>query len=119
MNECWQALRARQLSSDSQAEKQIVRLLSIPLETYDAVTVLGLHNYPSVLSLLSPPTCRQMAVTIIQSILKAGTLVGSEPKVEMLFDFITPLVKDVPGALAGTDDEVSCSCLRRQQACGW
>lgn len=87
----------------------MVSLLSIPLDTYDAVTVLGLHNYPSVLSLLSPPTCKQMAVTIVQSILKAGTLVGSEAKVEMLFDFIAPLVKDVPGALDDTDDEV-CSC---------
>lgn len=106
-----QALRARQLSSDSQAEKQIVSLLSIPLNTYDAVTVLGLHNYPSVLSLLSPPTCKQMAVTIVQSILKAGTLVGSESKVEMLFDFIAPLVKDVPGALDGTDEEVGCCHL--------
>ncbi|KAL3144750.1 hypothetical protein ABBQ38_001871 [Trebouxia sp. C0009 RCD-2024] len=105
LTECYQALRARQLSSDSQAEKQIVSLLSIPLNTYDAVTVLGLHNYPSVLSLLSPPTCKQMAVTIVQSILKAGTLVGSESKVEMLFDFIAPLVKDVPGALDGTDEE--------------
>ena len=87
----------------------MVSLLSIPLDTYDAVTVLGLHNYPSVLSLLSPPTGKQMAVAIVQSILKAGTLVGSEAKVDMLFEFIEPLVKDVPGALDDTDDEV-CLC---------
>lgn len=59
------------------------------------------------MSLLSPPTYKQMAVTIVQSMLKAGTLVGSEAKVGMLFDFISPLVKDVPGALDHTDDEVS------------
>jgi len=29
----------------------------------------------------------------------------------MLFDFISPLVKDVPGALDHTDDEVSCITL--------
>ena len=110
-----QALRDRQLSSDSQAEKQVVSLLSIPLDTYDAVTVLGLHNYPSVLSLLSPPPCKQMAVTIVQSILKAGTLVGTEAKVEMLFDFIAPLVKDVPGALDDTDDEV-CVPVKKHHA---
>ncbi len=89
----------------------MVALLAIPLDTYDAVTVLGLHNYPSVMSLLSPPTYKQMAVTIVQSMLKAGTLVGSEAKVGMLFDFISPLVKDVPGALGHTDDEVSCITL--------
>lgn len=101
-----QALQRRELSADPQAEKQVVALLSIPLDTYDAVTVLGLHNYPSVMSLLSPPTCKQMAVTIVQSMLKAGTLVSNEAKVEMLFGFIAPLVKDVPGALDNTDDEV-------------
>lgn len=102
-----QALQRRELSSDPRAEKQVVALLAIPLDTYDAVTVLGLHNYPTVMSLLSPPTYKQMAVTIVQSMLKAGTLVGSEAKVGMLFDFISPLVKDVPGALDHTDDDVS------------
>ena len=106
-----QALQRRELSSDPRAEKQVVALLSIPLDTYDAVTVLGLRNYPSVMSLLSPPTYKQMSVTIVQSMLKAGTLVGSEAKVGMLFDFISPLVKDVPGALDHTDDEVSFTML--------
>ncbi|DBA95664.1 hypothetical protein WJX82_011441 [Trebouxia sp. C0006] len=105
LTECYQALQRRELSSDPRAEKQVVALLAIPLDTYDAVTILGLHNYPSVMSLLSPPTYKQMAVTIVQSMLKAGTLVGSEAKVGMLFDFISPLVKDVPGALDHTDDE--------------
>ena len=95
----------------------MVSLLSIPLDTYDAVTVLSLRSYPSVMSLLSPPTCRHMAVTIVQSILKAGTLVGSEAKVGMLFDFIAPLVKDVPGASDNTDDEVCLLCMTLILAC--
>ena len=101
-----QALQKRDLASDPRGEKQVVALLSIPLETHDIVTVLGLENYPSVMSLLSPTTCRQMAVTIVKSILDAGTLVSSEAKVELLFSFIAPLVKDIPGALDDTDDEV-------------
>ena len=101
-----QALQKRDLASDPRGEKQVVALLSIPLETYDTVTVLGLHNYPSLMALLSPPTCRQMAVTIVKSILDAGTLVSSETKVELLFGFIAPLVRDIPGALDDTDDEV-------------
>lgn len=101
-----QALQKRDLASDPRGEKQVVALLSIPLETYDTVTVLGLHNYPSLMALLSPPTCRQMAVTIVKSILDAGTLVSSEAKVELLFGFIAPLVRDIPGAIDNTDDEV-------------
>ena len=47
----------------------LVVLLSNPLHKYDAVTGLGLRNYPSVMSLLSLPTCWQMAVMVVQSIL--------------------------------------------------
>lgn len=108
-----QALHRKDLASDPTGEKQVVALLSIPLDTYDAVTVLGLHNYPSVMSLLSPPTAKQMAVKIVNSILSAGTLVSSEAKVELLFGFIAPLVKDVAGTLDDTDDEVRhCTCTR-------
>ena len=41
---------------DTRAEKQLVALLSIPLDTYNVVTVLGLSNYPSVMGLLTPAT---------------------------------------------------------------
>ena len=36
-------------------------LLSIPLDTYDTVTVLSLKAYPDVMSLLSPATRRVRA----------------------------------------------------------
>ena len=55
--EAAQALQTRG-PPDARAEKQIVSLLSIPLETYDVVTVLGLGNYPNVMSLLAPATCK-------------------------------------------------------------
>lgn len=40
------------------------------------------------------------------TILKTGTLVDSVQRVNMLFDFIAPLAKDVEGVEAPEDDEV-------------
>lgn len=49
-----------------------------------------------------------MAVKICQTILRQRTLVSSMEKVEMLLDFISPLVKDTEGL--EDDDEVSQCC---------
>lgn len=48
-----------------------------------------------------------MAVKIVQTILKQNTAVGSLEQVDMLFDFIQPLVHDLEGeAEEDEDDEV-------------
>ena len=49
-----------------------------------------------------------MAVRICQTILKQRTMVSSMEKVEMLLDFISPLIKDTEGL--GDDDDVGV-CL--------
>ena len=49
---------------------------------------------------------QEMAVKIVQTILKQETTVGSLEKVDMLFDFIAPLVQDAEG-VEEDDDEVS------------
>lgn len=54
----WQALAERSAQDDPGAEKQVVQLLSIPLDSYDVVTVLALDKYPTVMALLSPATCK-------------------------------------------------------------
>eukprot|EP00891_Asterochloris_glomerata_P001826 jgi/Astpho2/1826/e_gw1.00038.20.1_t len=99
-----QSLQNRNVASDVAAEKQLVALLSIPLDTYDTVTVLSLKAYPDVMSLLSPVTRRGMAVRIVQFVLKHNTLVTPVDKVTMLFGFIEPLLVDTVGA-AQLDDE--------------
>ena len=49
----WQALQSRSTTADSKSEKQLTTLLSIPLDTYNVVTVLSLKNYPNVMNLLA------------------------------------------------------------------
>jgi hypothetical protein len=51
------------------AEKQLVSLLSMPLGTRDAVTVLSLDQYPPLMSLLSRRTHKDMALKVVQTVL--------------------------------------------------
>ena len=67
---------------DSRATKQIVALLSAPLEKYnDVVTALTLSNYPLVMDCLDNETNKLMAMVIIQSIMKNNTCISSADKV--------------------------------------
>jgi vacuolar protein sorting-associated protein 35 len=67
---------------DKKATKQIVALLSAPLEKYnDIMTALKLSNYPRVMEFLDVPTNKVMATVIIQSIMKNGTRISTSDKV--------------------------------------
>lgn len=67
---------------DAKATKQIVALLSAPLEKYkDVVVVLKLGNYAKVMEHLDYDTNRVMAVVLIQSILANNTLITAPDKV--------------------------------------
>lgn len=59
----------RGLGGDMKAEKQLVALLSMPLGTRDAVTVLSLDQYPPLMSLLSRRTHKDMALKVVQTVL--------------------------------------------------
>lgn len=67
---------------DSRATKQVVALLSAPLEKYnDIVTALKLSNYPRVMDFLDTGTNKVMATVIIQSIMKNTTHILTSEKV--------------------------------------
>ncbi|XP_021907957.1 vacuolar protein sorting-associated protein 35A-like [Carica papaya] len=81
---------------DNKATKQIVALLSAPLEKYNnIVTALKLSNYPRVMEYLDSETNKVMATLIIQSIMKNSTHISSADKVEALFELIRGLIKDL------------------------
>ncbi|KAL0701869.1 hypothetical protein Bca4012_057991 [Brassica carinata] len=87
---------------DARAMKQVVALLSAPLEKYnDIVTALTLSNYPRVMDHLDDGTNKVMAMLIIQSIMKNDSCISTADKVEVLFELIRGLIMD----LDGTDTE--------------
>ncbi|XP_031250422.1 vacuolar protein sorting-associated protein 35A-like [Pistacia vera] len=103
---CVKKLSSNGKLDDRRATKQIVALLSAPLEKYnDIVTVLKLSNYPHVMEYLDNETNKVMASVIIQSIMKNNTHISTAEKVEALFELIKGLIKDLDGTLHDEVDE--------------
>jgi hypothetical protein len=90
---CVKKLSGKGKIEDSKATKQIVALLSAPLEKYnDIVTALKLSNYPRVLEYLDNETNKVMATVIIQSIMKNKTCISTDDKVLFYLLFIHPFL---------------------------
>ncbi|KAK7280763.1 hypothetical protein RJT34_25830 [Clitoria ternatea] len=91
---------------DNRATKQVVALLSAPLDKYNnIVTALRLSNYPRVMDHLDNETNKVMAMVIIQSIMKNNTYISTADKVEVLFELIKGLIMDLDGSTVDEVDE--------------
>ncbi|CAH1446325.1 unnamed protein product [Lactuca virosa] len=94
LGSCVKKLSNKPKLEDSRATKQVVALLSAPLEKYsDIVTSLTLSNYPRVMDHLDNETNKIMAMVIIQSIMTNHAYVSSADKVDVLFELIKALLK--------------------------
>lgn len=83
---CVKKLSGKAKLEDSKATKQVVALLSAPLEKYsDIVTALTLSNYPRVMDHLDDGTNKVMAMVIIQSIMTNNTCISTADKVSFVF----------------------------------
>ncbi|XP_022145309.1 vacuolar protein sorting-associated protein 35A [Momordica charantia] len=103
---CVNKLSGKGKIADSKATKQIVALLSAPLEKYnDIVTTLKLSNYSHVMEYLDGETIKVMATVIVQSITKNKTRISTADNVEALFELIRGLIKDLDGSLPDEVDE--------------
>lgn len=77
-------LSGKEKLDDSKAMKQIVALLSAPLEKYkDIDTALKLSNYPRLMEYLTDGTNKEMSNVIIQSIMKNKTCILTAEKVSI------------------------------------
>ncbi|KAJ6938334.1 vacuolar protein sorting-associated protein 35B-like isoform X1 [Populus alba x Populus x berolinensis] len=103
---CVKKLSGKPKLEDIRAKKQIVALLSAPLEKYnDIVTALTLSNYPHVMDCLDYETNKVMAMVIIQSAMKNNTCISTADKVEVLFELIKGLIKDLDETATDELDE--------------
>nr|GMD49172.1 vacuolar protein sorting-associated protein 35A-like [Ipomoea batatas] len=79
---CEKKLSGKGKLKDTKATKQIVALLSAPLEKYkDIDTALKLSNYPCVMEYLDDATNKEMANIIVQNIMKNKTCISTAEKV--------------------------------------
>ncbi|KAL0016953.1 hypothetical protein SO802_004022 [Lithocarpus litseifolius] len=103
---CVKKLSGKPKLEDQRAKKQVVALLSAPLEKYnDAVMALTLSNYPRVMDHLDNETNKVMAMVIIESIMKNYTCISTADQVEVLFELIKGLIKDLDGTAVDELDE--------------
>ncbi|XP_023552354.1 vacuolar protein sorting-associated protein 35A-like [Cucurbita pepo subsp. pepo] len=111
---CVKKLSGKGKIEDSKATKQIVALLSAPLEKYnDIVTTLKLSNYSHVMEYLDGETIKVMATVIVQSITKNKTQISTAENVEALFELIRGLIKDLDGS---PPDEVDEDDFKEEQS---
>ena len=83
---CVKKLSGKPKLEDNRAKKQVVALLSAPLEKYnDIVMALMLSNYPRVMDHLDNETNKVMAIVIIQSIMKNNTCISTADQVGVFF----------------------------------
>ncbi|EPS63448.1 hypothetical protein M569_11336, partial [Genlisea aurea] len=88
-------LSRREKLDDSKGTKQIIALLSSPLEKYkDIDVVLKLPNYPCIMEYLSDMTKKEMANIIIQNIMTNKTIISTAEKVDALLELIKGLIED-------------------------
>ena len=80
--------------SDPKATRQLVALLTAPLDAYDVVSVLGLASYPKLMQALDAVTRKSVAATVVRSLLKSGAPVSSCAQADTLLAFIAPLIRD-------------------------
>ncbi|KAK4733330.1 hypothetical protein R3W88_007591 [Solanum pinnatisectum] len=110
---CVRKLSGKGKLKDSIATKQIVALLSAPLEKYkDIDTALKLSNYPHVMEHLDDTTSKEMANVLVQTILKNKTCISTDEKVEALFELMKGLIRDLDENL---HDEFDAEDFKEEQ----
>jgi vacuolar protein sorting-associated protein 35 len=108
---CAQALGMRQglLENDVRGERQLVALLTSPLERYGIQTVLGLKHYAPLLNVLTPSRRREMGRRVAESAIRSFSAsrqtIASPAAVKTLFEYMGPVTgKETQGADVDEDD---------------
>lgn len=88
-----QKVSSGQLSD--KCSKQVVQLLTVPLDTV-GLNIFALKFYTEVMNFLAFDSRRQVSGSIAKCVVNTKTAISDLDKIETLFQFISPLVKDSP-----------------------
>jgi vacuolar protein sorting-associated protein 35 len=80
---------------DKAGVTHVVKLLLLPLDAYkNVLVVLDLANFADLMAFLERPTRKTVALSIVKNMIENNTRVQDVDKVEKLYNFIMPLLKD-------------------------
>lgn len=82
------------VQTGTQAAKELVKMLKIPLDCYDILDVLKLNHYKLVLQLLGYRERHTVCMYITNSILEKETIVPTAEQVTQLLDLLSTLIVD-------------------------
>ncbi|CAF4241158.1 unnamed protein product, partial [Rotaria socialis] len=83
-----------QVPTGTQAAKELVKMLKIPIDCYDILDVLKLNHYKLVLQLLSYRERHTVCMYIINGILDKETIIPTAEQVTQLFELLLTLIVD-------------------------
>lgn len=83
-----------QVQTGTQAAKELVKMLKIPIDCYDILDVLKLSHYRLVLQLLSYRERHTVCMYIVNSILEKETIIPTSEQVTQLLDLLATLILD-------------------------
>eukprot|EP00300_Choanocystis_sp_HF-7_P036362 c5220_g1_i1.p1 GENE.c5220_g1_i1~~c5220_g1_i1.p1 ORF type:complete len:793 (+),score=232.44 c5220_g1_i1:41-2380(+) len=91
---------------DKTGVKYIVQLLLLPLDAYNNIlNVLDLTNYADLMAFLEYDTRKTVALSIVKNMIENQTRMDDPEKVEKLYQFISPLLKEEEGEEAGDGED--------------
>lgn len=97
---CLEAFKKRDISkidSSNPVYKELIRLLKVPIETYeDTLTVLKLENFPDLFELFVFQGRRALSLFLVQTIVDRDCIIPSSEEAEQLFKLISPLLVNQP-----------------------
>jgi vacuolar protein sorting-associated protein 35 len=103
LDSCVRFIESKQESTlDGESLKNVVKLLSYPLETL-SLAVLSMSHYPKLMGYLHYIARKQVAYKVVQAVVRSHKLLQTAEIVTRLFEFIKPLLKSNPDAVT-TDD---------------
>jgi len=84
--------------------RYVMELLTLPLESL-GLKILSLNSYAALMTFLDFDTRKSVAVSIMEAVVTAKEQLDSTEKLEKLFEFISPVLKDQDDASAVADDD--------------
>eukprot|EP01038_Epipyxis_sp_PR26KG_P012178 gene12178-16310_t len=92
--------------STNETTIQIEELLSSPLRSL-ALKVLDINGYAKLMTYLPWGNWKEVAATLLKSVIASNTPLSEPNQVNQLFDMITPLIRDKEGTVSSNDEDRS------------
>lgn len=85
--------KSGQKKVDANSAIQVTQLLTLPLDSL-GLAILQLNSFAALMTFLDFETRKSVAVSIVEAVLTANKALDTEEKVDRLFEFISPILKD-------------------------